>query len=274
VETTSIMASDSVADAAERLYDAQRLSTPCSPVRDLLGATDIVAAYRVQSQIVARFVGDGRRLAGRKIGLTSSAVQRQLGVNQPDFGVLFADMDCSSGTPIDMHRLLQPRIEAEVAFLLVQDIVEHVSATTVHSCVGRVAAALEIVDSRILGWDISLADTIADNASSGLYVLGQNRAVDELPDLAKVRMTMVEDDRPVSDGKGSDCLGSPWKALAWLANTCREFDAPLRSGEVVLSGALGPMVPITAGARYTAHIDGLGSVSAEFAASSTREAMA
>ncbi|WP_396922432.1 2-keto-4-pentenoate hydratase [Mycolicibacterium sp.] len=261
---TATVGAAAITQAAARLLAAQRDSTPCAPVRDLIGRADIPAAYAVQTQIVEHFVAGGRRLVGRKVGLTSPAVQQQLGVDQPDFGVLFEDMNCPPGSPIEATRLLQPKIEAEIAFVLSRDIDAAVTAQTVPQYVEYAAAALEIVDSRIVGWDITLGDTIADNASSGLYALGDTVAVDNLPDLAAVTMSMTANGAVVSTGVGADCLGSPWEALAWLANTSREVGAPLKSGEVVLSGALGPMVAVTTGHAYAAIISGIGSVTATF----------
>jgi 2-keto-4-pentenoate hydratase len=253
-----------IAEAAARLSTAQRDGVPCAPVRDLIGRSDIAAAYAVQSRIVADFVAGGRTPVGRKIGLTSPAVQAQLGVDQPDFGVLFSDMNCPVAEPVDVSRLLQPKVEAEIAFVLSANVDVEVDAVTVRTYVECGVAALEIVDSRVAAWDITLGDTIADNASSGLYVLGDRVAASELPDLTTISMSMAANDTVVSQGRGSDCLGSPWAALAWLANTSRELGSPLRAGEVVLSGALGPMVPVAPGVTYTATISGIGCVSISF----------
>ena len=255
-----------IAQAAARLLAAQQDSTPCAPVRDLIGRGDIAAAYAVQTRIVEHFVAQGRRLVGRKVGLTSPAVQQQLGVDQPDFGVLFEDMNCPPASPIEITRLLQPKIEAEIAFVLSRDVDTAVTAQSVRQYIAYATAALEIVDSRIAGWDITLGDTIADNASSGLYALGDAVSADALPDLAAVTMSMTANGVVVSDGSGAACLGSPWEALAWLANTSREVGAPLKAAEVVLSGALGPMAPVTAGHTYTATISGIGSITATFTA--------
>jgi 2-keto-4-pentenoate hydratase len=252
-------------DAAQRLLRAERDRVPCNPVRELIGSADVVAAYAVQSAVVADSVARGRVPTGRKIGLTSPAVQAQLGVDQPDFGVLFADMDRSTDDVVRMNLLMQPKAEAEVAFALGADIDIRVDAESVRRFVALGFAAIEIVDSRIAGWDITLGDTVADNASSGLYVLGDQLAVGDLPELAAITMSMSENGTEVSTGVGSDCLGSPWAALAWLANTAREFGSPLRAGEVVLSGALGPMVPVRPGGTYTATVSGIGSVSVTFA---------
>jgi len=208
----------------------------------------------------------GRRVVGRKIGLTSPAVQAQLGVDQPDFGVLFDDMLCAQDQPVEMGRLLQPRIEAEIAFVLGADLADgDLDERAARAAVAEVVPALEIVDSRVAGWDITIVDTVADNASSGLYVLGEpRRPLGEL-DLTAVEMTLVDGEgTTVSSGSGAACLGDPVNALLWLARTTRELGDPLRAGEVVLSGALGPMVPVRAGTRYTATLTGLGTVHSAF----------
>ncbi|MFG1603170.1 2-keto-4-pentenoate hydratase [Actinoplanes sp. NPDC049265] len=246
--------------AAQRLLDAARSATPCAPVRDLIGADDIGAAYAVQQEIAAVRVRSGARVAGHKIGLTAPAVQRQLGVDQPDFGLLFDDMDVSGLAEVPIDRLLQPRIEAEVAFVLGADPdPDHVAES-----VAFVAPALEIVDSRIAGWDISIADTVADNASSGLYVLGPARAGLDQVRPVDVQMEMSVDGEVVSKGSGAACLGDPLAALAWLARAARDQGDPLRAGQVVLSGALGPMVPVTAGIAVSATLTGLGTVTTRF----------
>lgn len=255
-----------ISEAADRLAAASETGTPCAPVRDLIGREDIDAAYRVQSRNIAALRESGRSIVGRKIGLTSRAVQKQMGVDQPDFGVLLDDFDVSRDNVVDSRRLLQPRIEAEVGFVLSADITEPIDAEHAPGFVGQVFAALEIVDSRIEGWDISLADTVADNASSGLYVLGDSLARADAPDLVEVTMTMTADGEQVSSGKGSDCLGSPWEALVWLANTSLSYGSPLRAGEVILSGALGPMVAVKPGSTYAASISGIGDVTATFSA--------
>ncbi|MFE0750356.1 2-keto-4-pentenoate hydratase [Gordonia sp. NPDC058843] len=256
-----------IREAAQRLADAEATRVPCSPIRELIAPDDIDAAYEVQQRNVSAAEEAGRKITGRKIGLTSPAVQRQLGVDQPDFGVLYADMDVSSSTEIPINRLLQPKVEAEVAFVLARSITEPVTAETARDHVSEVIAAFEIVDSRVADWDISLADTIADNASSGLYVLGDRLAASSAPDLVSVTMTVTDaQGGTLSSGTGADCLGSPYSALAWLANTALRFGSPLQEGDVILSGALGPMVPVTPGATYRASISGIGSVTAAFTA--------
>lgn len=256
---------DTVAAAYHRLRTAARTRTPCPPVRDLIGPDDETLAYAVQRRLTEARIRDGRQAIGRKVGLTSPAVQRQLGVDRPDFGMLFDDMACAESAPISLDRLLQPRVEAEVAFVLRDDITDpRVTAVTVRQRVAYAAAALEIVDSRIAGWDISFADTVADNGSSGLFVLSADRVPLDAVEPAAVQMTMSVNGVIASTGSGQACLSDPLQALAWLAQTALAHGDPLRAGDVVLSGALGPMVPVTPGMRVRAHLTGLGTVQATF----------
>jgi 2-keto-4-pentenoate hydratase len=204
-------------------------------------------------------------VVGRKIGATSEAVQNQLGVDQPDFGVLFDDMAFHDGDTIPIERLIQPKAEAEVAFVLKDNLADGpLDDAQVRDAIDYAVAALEIVDSRIESWDISFGDTVADNASSGLYVLGtERRTLDEV-EPADVTMSMSIDGEEVSTGNGAACLGDPLRAVAWLAHQARTFGEPLRAGQVILSGALGPMRPVEAGSVVTATISGLGTVTARF----------
>ncbi|OLE24717.1 MAG: 2-keto-4-pentenoate hydratase, partial [Catenulispora sp. 13_1_20CM_3_70_7] len=226
-----------IAAATARLQAAQATRIGCPPVRDLLLPGGIDAAYSVQSNLIAARVAAGAKPAGRKIGLTNPAVQAQLGVDQPDFGVLLDTMRRGEDEPIDHRELLTPRIEAELAFVLGADLDRpEVTEGDVAAATDHVVAALEIVDSRIAGWDISIVDTVADNASSGLYVLGrEHRSLNGL-DATAITMTMTQDGTPVSTGSGADCLGDPLTAVAWLANTARRYGSALRAGDLVLSG--------------------------------------
>jgi 2-keto-4-pentenoate hydratase len=251
--------------AAQRLTDARTQGRTCPPVSDILPADDVDAAYAVQSANIARRLAAGARVVGRKIGLTNPLVQRQLGVGEPDFGVLLDDMDCSASALVPMTPLLQPKIEAEIAFVLARDLVGgSIDAADVAAATDYVVAALEIVDSRIANWDITIVDTVADNASSGLFVLGtQPRPLGEL-DLRSCVMTMWRGEEVVSTGTGTDCWGDPLAAVAWLATTAQAHGQPLRAGELVLSGALGPMVAVVSGDEFRAEITGLGSIAATF----------
>jgi 2-keto-4-pentenoate hydratase len=252
-------------DAADRLTLAATTGVPCDPVRDMIDLADLDAAYAVQDIGTERALAAGRRIIGRKIGLTSLAVQKQLGVDQPDYGMLFADMVMGEGIPIPQNRLMQPKIETEVALILGRDLdMDNPTIADVIWATAYVLPALEIVGSRIRSWDIRIVDTIADNASSGLLVLGgPARALDGI-DL-RGAMTMRKNGEVVSSGSGADCLGHPLNAAAWLAGEMVRRGRPLRAGEVVLTGALGPMVPVLPGDQFTAQIDGLGTVSAVFA---------
>jgi len=256
--------------AFDRLLDAKRTGIPVAPVRAFLDADDIAGAYAVQRALVQVQLHSGATVTGRKIGLTAPAVQAQIGVDQPDFGVLCSDMVRDEATAIDFTGLLQPRIEAEVAFTLAADITDpECDPDSVRRAVAFASPALEIVDSRITNWDITFVDTVADNASSGLYVLGAARVALTEFEPRDCTMTMSVDGAQVSAGNGRACLGDPLNALAWLARTAITFGHPLRAGQVILSGALGPMVAVVPGAQVSAHISGLGPVRASFAAGAT-----
>lgn len=252
-----------IKDTAERLFSACLTAAPIAPIGDLIEG-DPIAAYRVQAINTARGLAGGRQLIGRKIGLTSNSVQQQLGVNEPDYGMLFSDMRIADGGSFDLSRLIQPKMEAEVALIMGAELTDPgIEMDELISAIDCVLPAIEIVDSRIMDWQISLADTIADNASSGLFVLGETRKrLDEF-DPVKCEMTLSQNGVYVSTGRGADCLGSPLNAALWLARVMAETDYPLLAGTVVLTGALGPMVPAVSGAVYQAVISGLGSVSVE-----------
>ncbi|KQY50104.1 MULTISPECIES: 2-keto-4-pentenoate hydratase [unclassified Nocardioides] len=262
---TTDVSPEAIAEAADRLVAAHFGGEACTPVRDLIGRDDVAAAYQIQERLNAAKVERGVRVVGRKIGATSEAVQTQLGVDQPDFGVLFDDMGFGDGEVIPSDRLIQPKAEAEVAFVLKADLAEGpLDDAQIRGAIDYAVAALEIVDSRIRDWDISFADTVADNASSGLYVLGTEHLTLDEVEPVDVTMTMSINGEEVSTGNGAACLGDPLKAVAWLAHQARTFGEPLRAGQVILSGALGPMRPLAPGDHVTATITGLGTVSTRF----------
>jgi 2-keto-4-pentenoate hydratase len=257
--------------AADQLQQSQMTRLAGPPVRHLLPDRAVSTGYAVQQLLTEDRLAGGRRITGRKIGLTSGTVQAQLGVDQPDFGVLFDDMVRGQDELIDIDQLLQPRIEVEIAFVLDADLDrDDLDAGSARAAISDVIPALEIVDSRIAGWDITIVDTVADNASSGLYVVGDSTGRIGGRDLRDVVMTMVDGGgATVSSGDGAACLGDPVNALVWLAHTARSLGAPLKAGEVVLSGALGPMVPVTPGSSFTADLTGLGTVRAGFSERTT-----
>ncbi len=255
-----------ISSLAGRIRAAAETGIACTPVRGELPTGDIDAAYRVQDSNTRYWLGAGRRLVGRKIGLTSKAVQKQLGVDRPDFGMLFADMAIPDGDEIAANAVLQPRIEAEVAFVLERALMfERPTVADVSRAVGYATAAIEVVGSRIAKWDINIQDTIADNASSGLFVLGNDRR--DLGEFDGRLCGMVVENRgePIAVGAGAACLGHPLNAVRWLAEEMVRRGRPLAAGDVVMSGALGPMIAAQAGEVYEARISGLGSVRAVFA---------
>ena len=257
---------ENIQKAADALHQAHESKTPCAPIRDLLAEGDVDAAYAVQNANTQRWLNEGRKLVGRKIGLTSVAVQRQLGVDQPDYGMLFADMAVAEGDEMPLGALLQPKAEAEVAFVIGKDLHdEHMTLSDLIRAIEFALPALEIVDSRVADWNIGILDTIADNASSGLYVLGaEPKKLDGL-DLRTCGMVMSHKGEPVSTGVGAACLGHPLNAALWLAKTMARVGRPLSAGDQIMSGALGPMVPAAPGDVLEARIEGLGSVRAVFA---------
>lgn len=248
-------------DLARRLRDAySRGAVP--PLRDGLDPVDADGAYAVQEINTRYWQAQGRRIVGRKAGLTAKAVQQQLGVDQPDFGVLFEDMGIADGGTLDPSRALQPKAEAEIAFVLGKDLPS--SATTpamVAEAIASVHAAIEIVDSRIADWKITFADTVADNGSSAFFVLSQDgRALAGL-DLEGAAMEMTVNGEVRSTGVGAAALGNPLNAAAWLACTLAQRGEPLRAGDIVLAGALGPMVAINPGDAVHAVVGGIGEAS-------------
>jgi 2-keto-4-pentenoate hydratase len=244
-----------------RLWDAASSRKPCAPVRDLIGADNIAAAYAVQELNIVRKVSAGGRPVGRKIGMTSAAVQKQLGYYEPNYGTLFADREAANGDRIPADRLLQPRAEAEIAFVLRRDLSgEGLTVADVMSAVEYAVCAIEIIDSRVADWNIRAADSIADNASCGMYVLGTRpRGIKDV-DLMLCGMVSRLNGQISSVGVGGASLGNPLLALLWLARTVAATGQPLKEADIVLSGALGPIVPLSAGDLFETEIDGFGSV--------------
>ena len=256
---------DVVRNAATALYAAALSGEPIAPLRHTYPKGGADLAYAIQNANTERWLTEGRRLSGRKIGLTSSAVQKQLNVDQPDFGMLFADMAYGDGEAVPWNRLHQPRCEAEVALVLDHDLYdEQITLPDLIRATAYALPAIEIVGSRIAKWDIHFFDTVADNASSGLYVLGTTPVRLERLDLRLAGMVMERRGELVSVGAGAACLGHPYNAAMWLARTMVRVGRPLKAGDTILTGSLGPMVDAQPGDVFEAHIAGLGSVRAAF----------
>ncbi|WEK44833.1 MAG: fumarylacetoacetate hydrolase family protein [Candidatus Sphingomonas colombiensis] len=246
---------------AARIAAARASGTPIAPFRDThpeLGAAD---AYAIQDINTARRRAAGGYTVGRKIGLTSAAVQTQLGVDEPDSGWLWADRAFTSGATITDTRLMAPRVEAEIALVLASDLND---GENLADAVAYAVPALEIVDSAIRDWDIGLVDTVGDNASGWGFVLGGPETAITGLALAEMEMTLSRDGTIESQGRGSATMGSPLNALAWLARHASARGYPLKAGEVIMSGALGPVLAARRGNRFEARIGSFAPVSVSF----------
>jgi len=238
---------------------------PVDPLTEKFPSLTPAEAYSIQRELVGRKLREGARVIGRKIGLTSAAMQQALGVGEPDYGLLLDTMAVENGGTIELERLIQPKVEGEVAFVLKKDLRgPALTIADVLSATDYVTPALEIIDSRIRDWKIRLADTIADNASSGMFVLGVERiAVDEV-DLPQVEMVLEKNGEKVLGGTGAAVLGNPAFAVAWLGNKLSEFGDELKAGEVILSGSLTAALVVAKGDSVTARFHHLGSAGVRF----------
>ncbi len=251
---------EQIIEIAKMLRDAEESTSPCIPPAEKFELNDEIA-YGVQKHNIDIKIKNGRRIIGRKVGLTSEAIQAWLGVDRPDFGTLMDDMLIENRGSFQASRLLQPRAEAEIAFVMGEDLDGPTNVVDVIRATDYVLPAIEIIDSRIADWKISFFDTVADNASSGLFVLG-----DQPTDLADINLSLAgmwlkKNGKIVSTGAGAACLGSPLRAVVWLANTLAGFGTPIRKGDVILSGALGPVTPLAAGDHVQCSISTLGGAS-------------
>lgn len=260
---------DHAKQLADMLIQAEASGEACEPLRNVakrLGwETTQENAYSVQRIVTAHRKTKGDRIVGRKIGLTAKSVQKQLGVDEPDYGCLWSSQAHGDGEVLKLASFIEPKLEAEVALVLERDVTN--ADATLADLINATAYALpafEIVDSHIGNWDIKLFDTVSDNASGAGYVLGaEPRRLDQLS-LRDAKMTLWEDQKEVSTGSGGECMGHPLNAATWLARRLAEMGDPFRAGDIILTGALGPMVGVKAGARYEMEIQGLGRVKVEF----------
>ena len=251
----------------DRLYDAlvaRQAIAPLSAQHEDLTVRD---AYQIQQRFVQRRLDAGETVVGKKIGVTSKAVMDMLGVYQPDFGYLLTGMVYGEGERIPLDTLIQPKAEGEIAFVLKRDLMgPGVTNAMVLAATECVMPCFEIVDSRIRDWKIKIQDTVADNASCGVYVLGKDRIKPRDLDLAAVKMDIRKNGEHVASGTGAAVQGHPATAVAWLANTLGKFGIPFLAGEVILSGSLAPLLPAVPGDRFEMTLHGIGNASISFEA--------
>ena len=250
-------------DIGLELYQALRDATPVVPLTERYEGLDIDEAYAISRAMLACRLRDGERVVGKKIGVTSKPVQDMLGVFQPDFGFLTDAMEITDGTmPMGIH--IAPRAEAEIAFKLKSGLKgPGVTPEDVLAATEAVMPCFEIVDSRIQDWKLKIEDTVADNASCGMFVCGDPVPVEGL-NLAALEVVVHKNGKELSRGMGSAVQGAPENAVAWLANTLGEYGIPFEAGEIILSGSLVPLEPVVAGDKMTMDIAGLGGCSVEF----------
>jgi 2-keto-4-pentenoate hydratase len=254
-----------IQDFAGQLAQAEATKVGIDPLIVSDPELTVHEAYYIQLENIKKKLEAGQKIVGKKIGLTSVAVQKMLGVDEPDYGHLLDTMVVENGGTIDTKDMLQPKVEGEIAFILKQDLKgPNVTAVDVIQATDYVVPALEIVDSRIQDWKISLRDTVSDNASSGLYVLGGKPTKLEDIDLELVGMALYQNGEVANTGVGAAALGNPATCVAWLANRLADYDITLKAGEVILSGALSGMVVAKPGDNFTARFAHLGQVSVNF----------
>lgn len=252
-------------DLADELWEADRSAKPVPPLTDRHPELVLGDAYAVQTLNIERRVAAGQRVIGRKVGLTSRPMQEMLGVDEPDFGVLTDEMIVEDGDLIDLGRLVQPRVEAELAFVMAEDLAgPGVTTARALAAIEGALPAVEVVDSRVADWRIKLVDTVADNASSGLVVLGgRMRPVAEL-DLRLLGVVVSRHGQMIDSGAGAAALGNPARCVAWLANKLGAFGEGLKAGDVILPGAVHKMVPVEPGDVFRAEFAHLGAVTVRF----------
>ena len=259
------MNDDLIQQLGDELHEALTARTTVAPLTTRHPGITIDHAYRIQQHMVGRRLAQGDKVVGKKIGVTSKAVQQMLGVPQPDFGYLLSSMIADQVSSVSFDSLIQPKAEAEIAFVLKRDLCgPHVTNADVLAATEGVMACFEIVDSRIDNWKIRIEDTVADNASRGVFVLGSQLIDPRKIDLQLCGMVLEQNGELVATGAGAAALGSPVNAVAWLANALGRYNIPLKAGEVILSGSLAAMIPVKRGDRFRTQIGGIGDCSVRF----------
>lgn len=252
-------------ELGDQLYAALIERRTIEPLTERYPGITIEDAYQIQRRMIERRMAAGEVVVGKKIGVTSKAVMTMLGVGQPDFGHMLDGMVYNDGDTVPMNTLIQPKAEGEIAFVLKKDLMgPGISAADVLVATEGVMACFEIVDSRIRDWKIKIQDTVADNASCGVFVLGDRMVDPRQLDLRTCGMVLEKNGEVVVTGAGAATMGSPVTAIAWLANTLGRLGIPLKSDEIILSGALGAMVPVAAGDNLRMAIGGIGGCTVRF----------
>ena len=251
-------------ELADELYIAEKQHNTIEQLSSRFPEMTIADAYTIQLHNMERFLKEGRNIVGKKIGLTSYAMQKSLGVDQPDFGILYDDMDVTQARVIYTNRVLQPRVEGELAFVLKKTLTGTVTADEVLEATDYIVPAIEVVASRIRDWKLTIVDTIADNASSGMYLLSDNRIDPKLVAYNEIELTLIKNGQKVNSGFASAVMGNPANAVAWLSACLSEFGVSLNAGDVILSGALSAAVPASAGDRFVCDFGLFGRVSVCF----------
>jgi 2-oxopent-4-enoate/cis-2-oxohex-4-enoate hydratase len=250
----------------DELHAALRAQAVLAPLTEREPAITIDDAYYISLRFLERRLADGEKVIGKKIGVTSKPVQDMLDVRQPDFGFLTDRMHFPNGAAIPVAgNLIAPRAEAEIAFRLKSDLVgPNITEADVLAATECIMPCFEIVDSRIRDWKIRIQDTVADNASCGVFVLGEAEADPRAHDLPNLKVTVFKNGKPLSEGLGSAVQGNPLTAVAWLANTLGRYDIPFRAGDIILSGSVVPLEPLGPGDEMRCEVEGIGSASCSF----------
>lgn len=252
-------------EVARLLAAAERDRTPVRPLVEQFPQMDVVDAYEVQLLNIRQRVAAGAKVLGHKVGLSSEAMQRMMGVDEPDYGHLLSDMQVFSARPVETDRYCYPRVEVEVAFILGEALPgEGCTESDVIAATEAVAPAIELIDSRIVDWRIGIVDTIADNASSAGFVLGEERVRPTDIDLLRIDARLRCNGEQVAEGRSDAVLGNPVTAVAWLARKVAAFGVRLEAGHVILPGSVHRAIDARPGDDFVAEFDGLGSVSLDF----------
>jgi 2-oxopent-4-enoate/cis-2-oxohex-4-enoate hydratase len=262
-----MLRADQIQELGDELYALLRSRRTRPPLTSTFADLEIDDAYKISLRLLERRKADGEKVIGKKIGVTSKPVQDMLGVHQPDFGFLLDRMHIPNGSVVSLAeaKLIQARAEGEIAFVLAKDLKgPGVTEAQVLDATDYVSPCFEIVDSRIENWKIRIQDTIADNASCGVFVLGAARTRPRDLDLAAVKMEIRKNGEPVASGEGRAVQGHPATAVAWLANTLGKFGIPFLKGEIILSGSLAPLLPVAPGDRFEMTLEGIGGASIGF----------